>query len=100
MSEFVLRILLVAPWVFIVWLIGQGFAGEIDGLLTFVLVLILIPIAAVLNLISVVLVRGRKLLKEVHNMNSQQSAQKKTDRISAVNYADLAWYDPRRWTRK
>lgn len=56
-----------------VWLIAQGFNGEISGLLVFVLVIILIPVALVVNIFTLVLVRGSSMIKQLRSVQKQAS---------------------------
>jgi len=100
MNRLLLRVFLAIPWVGIVWLLVQAFDGNIGWLLTIVLLFILIPAAIIINIITVVAVKGSAFLKQVRNM--QQAApksrkNKSKDRLKVDNVNDLPWYDPRRW---
>lgn len=100
MSEFILRVLIIIPWLFIGWLLGKAFSGDMGWLLVITLVIILVPLAGVINLITIALVRGRKLLKTV--IEAQRDAadgKKSAGRVEATNIADLPWYNPKRWTK-
>ena len=95
MSDLLQRIVIVIPWIFIGWLIGRGISGEMDGLLVFVLVIILVPIGIFLNLLTIILFKGRQAIKMLKQM---QDAQKKgQEPIKSDNYADLPWWNPKRW---
>ena len=90
-----LRLFLLVPWIFLVWLIGQGIAGEISALLVFVLLFILIPAAIVVNLITVVAFQGHQALKMIRNL--QKSKDVGNQKLESTNYSELPWWDPRRW---
>ena len=100
MSEFVLRVLIIIPWLFIGWLLGKAFSGDMGWLLVVTLVIILVPLAGIINLITIAVVRGRAVLKTV--IQAQKDAtdgDSTTKRVEATNIADLPWYNPRRWTK-
>jgi hypothetical protein len=84
------------PWIFLIWLIGQGIGGQIDALLVFALLFILIPGAMVLNLLTVVGFQGRAAIKMIRNV---QKGQNEPKQIESANYADLPWWNPKRWMR-
>lgn len=90
-QNLLLRILLVAPWVFIVWLVARGFSGEIDGLLVFVLLVLLMPLIIFINVLTIVLFKGRQFIKKV------QQAQKGEEPLKSDNYAELPWWNPKKW---
>lgn len=95
MSRLILRVILLVPWVFIIWLISEGFEGAIDGLLVFFLLFILIPLAIFINVVTVVVINGRGVFKQIRE--AQKRSHKKDEPLKSTNYADLAWWNPRRW---
>lgn len=101
LSLIIERVLLILPWIFIVWLIAQAAGGELNWLLVIVLLVIFIPVAFFLNIITMVLVRGRAFLKELvksqRSPRTKTSAGEKEGRKQAQNLADLPWWDPRRY---
>lgn len=104
MREMILRFLLIIPWMFLAWLIGQGIQGEINGFLVFILCILLVPALAMINLITTVVVRGGLVIKQMKDMQahaeqaqSGAAAPKRVGRKKAQNVAELKWYDMRRW---
>ena len=89
------RIVLLIPWLFLVWLIGQGMSGEISALLVFVLLFILIPLAMVLDLFTVIIFQGHTALKMIRNM--QTSKDVGSQKLESENYADLPWWNPKKY---
>lgn len=85
------------PWIFLVWLIAQGMMGEVDGLLVFALLFILIPGAVVLNLITFVAFQGHEAMKIMRNM--QRSRDVGNQKLKSENYAELPWWDWRKYRR-
>lgn len=103
-NDFVTKIFLAIPWFFIIWLISQSFDGAIDGFLTFVLVVILVPVAIIMNLVTVLFSKGTVVMKQMKDMQNmgqkKQTVAAESSRQEAVNYAELPWYDVRRWMNK
>ena len=95
MKQLFLRIILLVPWIFLVWLIGQGISGEVSGLLVFVLLFILIPAAMVLNLVTVITFQGHQALKMLRTM--QKSKDVGNQKLKSENYADLPWWNPKKY---
>lgn len=94
-KQIVLRILLLVPWLFLIWLIGQGIAGEVSALLVFVLLFILIPVAIVANLVTVVAFQGHTVMKVVRQ--AQKSRDVGNQKLESENYADLPWWNPKKY---
>ncbi len=94
-KQLLLRILLLIPWVFLIWLIGQGISGEMSILLVFVLLFILIPGAIVVNLMTVVAFQGHQALKVIRN--AQKSRDMGNQKLKSENYADLPWWNPKKY---
>lgn len=97
MKRLVLRLFLVVPWVFLIWLIAQGMEGEISAVLVFILLFFLIPLAIIMNLVTVAAFHGHAAVKMI------RQAQKRNDvgnqKLESENYADLPWWDMRRWRK-
>lgn len=86
------RVVLSLPWLGILWLIIQAFNDKIDGLFVFGLLFILVPLAVVVNAVSIIGIRGKSFMKQI------EKAQKKgkSTPLKSTNYADLPKWDPRR----
>ncbi len=97
LKQFFLRILLLVPWVFLIWMIGQGISGEMDMLLVFVLLFILIPGAIVINLVTVIAFQGHQAIKMMRQM--QKSRDVGNQKLESENYADLPWWNPKKWRK-
>lgn len=95
MKRLMLRILLIIPWLFLIWFISLGISGSINILLMFLLLFILIPGAVVVNLITVILVQGRQVMKIMRDFQNGQTAQGK--KLESTNYSDLPWWNPRKY---
>ena len=89
-SNLLMKILVIAPWVFLIWLIAQGLDGDIDGLLVFILVLILIPIFSAMNIVTIVLFKGRAFIKKLRNVQHNEEP------LTSENYAELPWWSPKK----
>lgn len=87
--------MLTVPWLFLVWFVAQGFAGNIDGFLVFFLLFILVPLAVIFNFATIVFFRGKDVFQTIKR--AQQGAAKKQEPLQSTNYADLPWWNPRRW---
>jgi len=94
-SKFLQRVITVIPWLFLGWLVGRGISGEMDGLLVFVLVIILIPLAITFNILTIVLFQGKAVLKRIRQAQTAQKQQSAP--LKSKNYADLPWWHPKRW---
>ena len=97
MKNILLRVVLLMPWAFLLWLILRGISGEIDGLLVFALLFILIPGAIVLNLITVVAFQGHSAIKMIRQM--QKKGDNGPSKLSSENYADLPWWNPKKYKK-
>lgn len=95
MKSLIFRFLLIVPWVFLVWLIGQGISGEIGLLLVFVLLFILIPGAVVLNLITAVAFKGHETMQVIRQM--QQKRDIGNQKLESENYSELPWWHPKKY---
>lgn len=93
--SFIERIALLVPWMFPVWLIVKGSNGEIDGLLVFVLIVISLPLIFIINVITLVALRGRTIMKQF------KQATRGPDKtpLKSTNYSDLPWWDIRKWKK-
>jgi len=94
-KQIFLRFLLLTPWLFLVWMIGQGISGEMSMLLVFVLLFILIPGAIVINLVTVVLFQGQQALKMMRQVQKAREQGKKP--LESENYAELPWWNPKKY---
>lgn len=97
LKQVFLRVLLLIPWILLVWLIGQGISGEISILLVFVLLFILIPAAIVVNLLTVVLFQGQQAIQMMRQMQKAREQQSKP--LESENYADLPWWNPKKYKK-
>lgn len=97
MRGFFERLALALPWIFIIWFIAQTLSGDVDGLLAFVLVVILVPLAAMINLVTVIGFRGYEVMKVFRGAQQRGKQQSKT--LESTNYAELPWWNPKRWFR-
>ena len=95
LKQIVLRLILLVPWVFLVWLIGQGISGEVSILLVFVLLFILIPLAIIINLVTIVLFQGQQALKMMRQVQKMRKEGAKP--LESENYADLPWWNPKKY---
>ena len=94
-KQLFMRLTLLVPWVFLVWLIGQGISGDMSILLVFVLLFILIPGAMVLNLVTVIAFQGHQAMKMVRNMQTSKDIGNK--KLESTNYSDLPWWNPKKY---
>ena len=97
MRQILLRIALLVPWAFLIWLIVQGMNGEISAVLVFVLLFFLIPMAIIINLVTVAAFHGHAAIKMIRQV--QTSKDVGNQRLESENYADLPWWDPKRWRK-
>ena len=97
MRKLLLRLALLVPWVFLIWLIGQGISGEISALLVFILLFILIPVAMFLNVVTMVFFQGQQFMKQVREMQKARTGQ--SEPLESENYADLPKWDPRKYKK-
>jgi type III secretory pathway component EscV len=91
-------IMLIIPWIFILYLVGNIFSGDIGWLLGFVLVVILVPLAVVVNLMTAFLVRGKQFADQFKQARQQaqskasgqapKSKTTKSGRVKVKNYAN------------
>jgi len=88
LRRLILRILIILPWLGWLWLISLGLNDQIDGLLTFVLAIIIAPLIGVINVTTYVLIEGKRLIRRAHRAREPLKSQ---------NYAELAWWHPKRW---
>ena len=95
LNQLLMRLVMIIPWAFIGWLIVKAFAGELDWLLAVVLVVIMAPIAVVLNIATIIVFNGRAVLKQFKNV--QNRAQSKNEPLTSTNYSDLQWWNPRKY---
>lgn len=95
MKGFFLRVTLLVPWVFLIWLIAEGMQGDISGLLVFFLLFILIPLAMVMNLVTVIAFQGATIFRMARQV--QRSKDVGNTKLRSENYADLPWWSPKRW---
>ena len=97
--QILLRIALLAPWAFIIWLITQGIAGDVSMLLVFFLLFILIPGAIVVNIGTALAFQGHqaiKIMRDVQRGKYPGGAQK-PGKLESENYADLPWWNPKKY---
>ncbi len=97
MKRLLLRLILLVPWIFLLWLIGKGMSGDIDVLLVFVLLFILIPGAVVLNLITLVAFQGHQALRVIRGM--QKSKDINNQKLESTNYTDLPWWNYKKYLK-
>ena len=76
-------------------------SGEISGLLVFALLFILIPGAMVVNLLTVIIFQGKGTIKVIRQMQKAQKDGKDPGpaKLTSENYADLPWWNPKRWLK-
>lgn len=91
MKKLLLRIALLAPWIFLIWLISQGISGAISGIMVFFLLFLLIPGTIFMNLVTVVFFQGHAAMRIIKN------AQGGGKTLESTNYSDLPWWNPKRW---
>ncbi len=100
------RLIVLAPWFGIGWLIILTLRGYGNAFLMVLLILLLIPLAAIANLISIILIKTlqaialMKLHQRAAAAGQDGGAATTAPRKKLVNYADLAWYDVRRWMQR
>ncbi len=97
MKELLLRVFILIPWIFLVWLIGEGIQGNVSGLLVVLLVILLIPVALILNVITIVAMKGHVLFTVLRQV--QKSKDIGNQKLESTNYSDLPWWDVRKYRR-
>ena len=95
LKRLLLRVLLLVPWAFLIWLIVEGMQGNISALLVFFLLFLLIPAAIVANLITVVAFQGHQAVKVIRQVQKSKDVGNQT--LESTNYTDLPWWNPKRW---
>lgn len=89
-SRLVLRVLLLTPWVFILWLFLHAIDDSFNGLLVFVIIAILIPLTVLLNVVTYVIVKGRSVIQQLRGLQNRRSAQSAP--LESPNYAEQPWW--------
>ena len=97
MKRLLLRLVLLVPWVFLIWLIAQGMDGEISPVLVFILLFFLIPLSIILNLITLAVFHGHAAIKMIRQVQKRNDVG--SQKLESENYADLSWWDVRRWRK-
>ena len=88
MRELLLRILLLLPWFGLFYMLYSGFSGEMDWLLAIVLFVILVPVVATINLVTIIFFKGKEFMSQLRQMNQKT--------LKSKSY-DKPWWHPKRW---
>lgn len=98
MKSIVYKFWIVAPWILNFWIFAKAINGDINGLLAFFFLAIGLPLAAMLNIIVSVYFKGRELFSQLQP--EKQAKAKTSRRVKAVNYADMPWWNLKKWLNR